>query len=157
MTGEPGHTEVRELYAIFVGDKDVSGLNVAMDHGSTMRNRESFRDMASPLTSSGEGGCALRDNLLEGLPFDQFHHQIGSLCGLFDADVMHGDDSRVREFADYPRLAEETIASVATSELRGEELDGYGTINEGIMAANDAAMGTDAESFVDLVAADLHG
>jgi hypothetical protein len=61
------------------------------------------------------------------------------------------------ELADHAGLAKEAVARLTAGEFRGEELDGHGTINERVMSANDAAVGTRAEGFENLVAADLQG
>jgi hypothetical protein len=60
------------------------------------------------------------------------------------------------EFANDASFAKEAVAGVTASELRREEFDGNGTIDEGIMTANDTAVSAGAESFVDLITADLH-
>jgi hypothetical protein len=62
----------------------------------------------------------------------------------------------VRKLADHPGFAKENVTAVAPSQLRGKEFYGDGTIDERVMPADDAAVGANAESFVNLVTTDLH-
>jgi hypothetical protein len=61
------------------------------------------------------------------------------------------------EFADDAGFAKETVAGIAAGKFGGKQFYSDGTIDQGIMAADYATVGTDAESFMELVAADLHG
>jgi hypothetical protein len=70
---------------------------------------------------------------------------------------VNGDDGRVGELADDAGFAKEVIAGVTAGQLRGEELDGYGTVNEGIISPNDAAVRAGAEGFENLIAPNLQG
>jgi hypothetical protein len=156
MTGETCHAEVRELQTIFIGDQNIGGLYIAMDNRATMGDCKSSGDVSGIFASGRKRQAAFRDNFFERLAFDQLHNHIRSLRGFFNTHVVNGDDARVREFADHACFAKKAMASVATGKCGREKLDGDGTIDEWIVTANDAAMGTDAECFVDLVAADLH-
>jgi hypothetical protein len=69
---------------------------------------------------------------------------------------MDGDDSGMRKLADDSSFAKKMIAGIATGELRGKELDGDGAVNQRVVPANDAAVGADSKSFVDLITSDLH-
>jgi hypothetical protein len=79
------------------------------------------------------------------------------LCRFLDAHVMDGDDVRMGKLGDNAGFAQEKVAGIAAGELRREEFDGHGTIEEWIVAADHAAVGAHAESFVNLISADLHG
>jgi hypothetical protein len=61
------------------------------------------------------------------------------------------------EFADDAGFAKEAVAGIAASKLGGKQFYRDGTIDQRIMAADYATVGADAESFMELVAADLHG
>ncbi len=63
----------------------------------------------------------------------------------------------MRELADDARFTKEARASFPASKLRGEELDGHGAVDQGIVAAHDAAACASAERFEDLIAAYVHG
>jgi hypothetical protein len=63
----------------------------------------------------------------------------------------------MRKLTDNARLAEETVAGLATREFGGEELYGHRAVNEWVITADDPAMSACADGFKDLVAADLHG
>jgi hypothetical protein len=117
---------------------------------------ESGGYLSGQFAGSGIGNAAFGDNLFERLAFDHFHDQIRSLCGLLDAQVMDGDDAGVRKLADHPGFAKENVTTVAPSEPWGKQFYGDGTIDEGVMTADDAAVGANAESFVNLVTTDLH-
>jgi hypothetical protein len=155
MAGEAGHAEVREFDAIFRGDEDVGRLDVAVDNGVTVRDGKSESNVGGIIASSGKRNAALGDDFFERLPFDQFHNKVGSLRGLFNAHVVNGDDGWMRKLGDHACFAKEAVAAFALGELRGEKLDGNGTVDEGVVSANDAAVCARAESFKDLVASDL--
>lgn len=155
MAGEASHTEVREFDAIVRSDEDVGRFDVAMHYGAAVGDGQGDGDMGGPFASSGEGDAALGDGFFDGLAFDQFHDQVGSLRRLLDAHVMNGDDGRVGELADDASLAEEMVAGITAGELRGEELDGHGTVNERVVSANNATMRACAEGFENLIAPDL--
>jgi hypothetical protein len=156
VAGKARHAEVGELDPIFVGDEDVGGLDVAVNDGAPMRDRKSRSYVAGPLTGGGIWNAAFGDDFFERLAFDHFHDQEGGLCRFLDAHVMDGDDVRMGKLGDNTRFAEKKVAGVAAGELRTEEFDGNGTVEEGIVAADYAAVGADAESFVNLIATDLH-
>lgn len=157
MAGQPRHTEVRELDAIFEGDENVCGLNVSMDDGAAMRDRKCNSNVGSPFASSGIRNAALGNDFIEGLALDQFHNQVRSLRGLLDAHVVNGDDGGMRKLANDAGFAKKTVAGVTACERGGEELDRDGAVNQGIMGADDAAVCACADSFEDLVATDLQG
>jgi len=69
---------------------------------------------------------------------------------------MQRDDVGMRELPDDASFAQEEVASLALRNFAGKNLDGHGTADHGIEAANNAAGGADAESFKELVATDLH-
>src|SRR6185295_15214468 len=89
----------------------------------------------------------------------EFHRQIRSLRGFFDAHVVQRDDVRMRELADHPGFAQEAVPGFALSDFRRENLDGHRAADQGIEAAHHAAAGADAESFKELVTTELrlHG
>jgi hypothetical protein len=156
MAGQASHTEVGELNAIFVGNEYVGRLDVSVNNGSSMSDGKSGSDMTSPFASRGIGNATLGYDFFKRLAFDHFHDQKGSLCGFVDAHVMDHDDVGVRELSDDAGFAEEKVAGVATDELWREEFDGNGTVYQGIVSADDTAVGANAESFVNLIATDLH-
>ena len=156
MAGQTGHAEVRELHAIVVGDKNVGGLDVAMNDGAAMSDGERDGDVGGPFTGRGESNAALGNNLFQSLTFDQFHNEKRRLRGFFDAHVVDGDDGRMREFTDDAGFAEKASARFPAGELRREKFDSDKAVNERIVSADDTAMGASAESFENLVATDLH-
>jgi len=156
MAGQTSHAEVGEFNPILVGDKNVGGLDVAMNDRAAMSDGESDGDVGGPFTGGGEWDAALGDDFFQGLTFDQLHNEKWSLRGFFNAHVVDGDDGRMRELADDAGFAEKASAGFPAGELRREEFDGYKAVNERIMSAHDAAVGASAESFENLVATNLH-
>ena len=156
MAGQPGHAEVREFYAIVIGDENVGGLDVAMNDGAAMSDGERDGNVGGPFTGRGKRNAALGNDFFESLTFDQLHNEKGRLRGFFDAHVVDGDDGRMREFSHDAGFAEEAIARFPAGELRREEFDSDKAVNERIVSADDTAVGASAESFENLVATDLH-
>src|ERR1700756_2429421 len=93
----------------------------------------------------------------ERLAFDKLHDKIRGRSGFFDAHVVKRDDRRMRQLTDNARLAQETVAGLATREFGGEKLYGNRAVDERVITADDTAMSARADGFKDLVAADLHG
>jgi hypothetical protein len=60
------------------------------------------------------------------------------------------------KLGDDTRFTNEKVAGVASREFWRKQFDGYGTVDERIMPADYAAVSAHAESFVNLIAADLH-
>jgi hypothetical protein len=157
MAGQARHAEVRELDAIFRGDKDVGWFDVAMNDRAAVRQGESDGHMSGPFAGSGIGNTALGDHFFERLAFHQFHDQEWNLCGLLDAHVVDSDDRGMRELADDAGFPKEAIARFTASEFRGEKFDGDETVDERIMSADNTATGAGADRFEDLIASDLQG
>lgn len=157
MAGKAGHAEVRELDAIFGGDKDVGWFDVAVNHSAAMCQGKSDGHVSGPFASGGIGNTALGDDFFERLAFHQFHNEKRNLRGLLDAHVVEGDDGGMREFANDAGFPKETIAGFPASEFRREKFNGYETVDERVMSADDTAAGTRADGFEDLIASDLQG
>jgi hypothetical protein len=155
MASEASHAEVGEFDAIIGSDDDVGGFDVAVDDGAAMRDGKSDGNVSGPFASGGKRNAALGNDFFEGLAFDQFHDEVGSLRGLLDAHVVNGDDAWMRQLCNDACFAEEVVARVAPGEFRSEELDGHGAVDEGVMGTNDAAVGAGAKGFEDLVTSNL--
>src|SRR5262249_44237723 len=106
---------------------------------------------------AGQRNTALFEKAVERLPLEELHHQIGGRGGLVDANVVQGDDGRIRELADYPRFLEESPSSVAVCQPGREEFDGHMPADQRVEAAHHGAMRALADRIDNLVATDFHG
>jgi hypothetical protein len=89
--------------------------------------------------------------------FDELHDQVRRGSRFLNTYVVKGDKRRMTELADNASFPKKAIAGFAAGEFGGEQLYRERAVNERVITADDAAVGACADSFKDLVAADLHG
>jgi hypothetical protein len=100
--------EVGHLHVAFAADEDVLRLHVAVDEPTFVCEREPIGDGKSELERSADRQAAgALDELLEVLSRDVLEDDV--LPAFVVATVDDGDDVRVRQLCDRPRLAAEAL------------------------------------------------
>src|SRR5579859_51429 len=118
---------------------------------------QSGGNLSGPSASAREGNASLGKNLVEGLPFHEFHDEIRRLRGLVNPHVVQGDDARMRKLADHARFLEKTVAACSLCQSGRKEFNGDDSPDHGIVRAHDLAVCAGADDVDNLIAAYLHG
>jgi hypothetical protein len=121
----PGDSEVGDLDDAVTSDQEVLGLDVAVDEIRGVLMLEPGADLEQELDSSLRlHGGGSGDQVGDRLPLDVLHDDVRE--PVFLADVVDGNEVRVREPRGNPGLPEETLReNVVGGEGRGEPFDGY--------------------------------
>ena len=109
-------TEVQELDLVLIGEEDVLGLEVPVDHAVPVGVSKSFRDrQADPHPLAKREGM-IADDLSERLPFQELHHEeIGAILGV---EIKNARDVRMVELGQGYRLASEATAGLSPASNR---------------------------------------
>ncbi len=135
LTGERRQAEVEDLGPAVLCDEDVGGLDVAVDDAPAVRLGEAPCDPEPELRDVGE---------LERTPLHPFLECLALVAGHGDeepavvrlVDVVDGADVRVIERRRGARLLDEALLGVLVPrQLGGEELEGDGPLEAGVLGA----------------------
>ena len=110
LGAELRQTEVENLDAV-LGDDDVAGLQVAMDHALGVRGGQRIDDLHRITQGLIERQRTSFDDLRERLALDVLHHQV------IRADIVQRADVGMIERGDGARLALEAIVELARGNL----------------------------------------
>ncbi len=87
---EFGEAEIEQLDLTLVGEHHVFRLEIPVDDAVLMSVSQPVGDRCADLQPLLQGQASIGENLAQGLPFDQLHHQERVTVGLADL-VYHGD------------------------------------------------------------------
>jgi hypothetical protein len=150
-----GEPEVEDLELAAACHEEIRRLEVAMDDVLLVGGGESVRGLQRPFERERrrEGAVPL-DLLAERLAFEELHH--GEDDVPFHAEVVDGEDVRMRERGDGPRFALETRTSVRVlGEARGKHLERDVSPETRVLGAVDLAHAALAQPLDDTVPGDL--
>ncbi|MCU0723844.1 MAG: hypothetical protein MUC63_09570, partial [Planctomycetes bacterium] len=120
-----GEAEVRDLHDALLGDHEVGGLDVAVDHALLRGLREPLGRLDDVVQRLGLGeGAPLGDEFLQGGAADELHGD--EVEALLLAGVVDQDDVGVAQESRDPCLDEEALGEggFVLEEVLGEHLDG---------------------------------
>ena len=148
--------EVRHLDVALGVDQDVLRLDVAVDEAVRMRERERVGARGRELeraTHRQRPGPA--DELLQVLAGDVLEDDV--LAAGVLATVDHGDDVRVRQLRDRPRLAPEPLDGlVVAGVVRVQQLERHVAVEQAVACPVDGRHSTAADELLQLVAVGDH-
>ena len=154
---ELGDPEVRELYIEVFGDKDVCGLDIAVNDAHPVGVLESTAALEHHLDDSLKRQEVVHDRVLrEGSAGDVVHHHVAVF--VLHRRIEQGNDVRMLQLADQSGFGEECAAVVAAE--RGifqrvvEDLDCDITLRECIAGAIHRTRGATAQFAKEVVLAD---
>ncbi|QJW96573.1 hypothetical protein FTUN_4130 [Frigoriglobus tundricola] len=112
LARQPGQPEVEQLGLPVRRDQHVRRLQVAVDQAEPVRLDQRVRDLVGDVAREPDGQRGDRRGLLQVGARDQLHHEVRDgrtvdVAGRLLARVDRGDDVRVLEPPDGPRLEEE--------------------------------------------------
>ena len=107
---ELSEAEVEDFGVAALGEKNVGGLDVAMNDAFFVRGVESVGNFDTDFGGFGDGEWASRQKLVEGLAFEKFHGDVGAAVLLLDG--VNGADSRMIHGGGGTRFAKEALGGV---------------------------------------------
>ena len=115
--------EVEEFGCAVGEDKDVSGLEVAMDDEAGVGVLDGFADFAEEDETVFGGEFVLLYVFVDGLAFDEFHDDVGEV--VVGASVDEAGDVGVFELGEDLTFGAEAGFELGVGEVRADDLDGY--------------------------------
>ena len=100
--------EIQDLHAAVGADEDVLRLQIAMRDALLVRRGQAERDLRGDLDRFARRHRLTGEPLTQRLADEQFQHRVGD--ALLHAEIVNGEDVRVRERRDGFGLALESIA-----------------------------------------------
>ncbi len=151
---EPRQPEVEQLYAPVIGDEDIRGLDVAMDHVVRVRELEPLADLDRQIELVCQAQPIVAGHpALEILAVEILHREVGEALVL--TEIVNGDDVAVGKLPGGARLAEEPLAEIRVLVDRSrDELDRDDALQQGVVGAVDHAHAPLAKLVTQFVAAD---
>ena len=129
-----GQPEVEDLDAAVARDEEVVRLQIAMHDLLVVRGGQADGDLDADLDRLARRGRSSLEPLPQRLALEQLRHGIGR--SLVHADVMNGEDVRVRERRDRLGFALEAGAAIRVlRNQRRKDLDGDVAIETGVAGA----------------------
>jgi hypothetical protein len=148
-----GQAEVENLGVTTLGDKNIGGLNVAVNDATGVRGVESVGD----LDAKGEDRLQFHrtacDQVLERRAVEEFHHQKGFAA--FLADVVDRANVRMIQRRRGLGFAPETLKRLPIlRQILRKKLEGHKAAEAGVLGLVDDAHASAAEFFEDAVMRD---
>jgi hypothetical protein len=149
----PGQAEVGQLdVAGALLQQDVGRLDVAVDQPLGVGGGQP----GGRLRADAQDLLQLRrrpavEPVLQRLPRDQLHHQVGETAGLVLVNLVDGDDVLVRDLGRGPGFAAEAVLGrLVAGELRVEDLERHGPLQARVDRLEDDAHAAAADLLHDV-------
>ena len=147
---QAGDPEVEDLDPPVRGEEEVVGLEVTVDDTARVRGLEAVAHLDCELDHGLRGHRPAPQSLPKGLPFEELQHEVGT--ALAGADVVDGQDVRVGESGDGPRLVLEGAQTLGRGlAVREHDLDRDVAAEPGVVRAVHLRHPTGAQQLPDLV------
>jgi len=142
----------------FIGgsDHDIARLEIAVDHPSLMGMADSLTELFENVETSLEIRILLFEPLVEGLPLDELHGEVG-LFLLGDAGIDDAADGWVIHFGEGIHLGIEAGEDFACTHAETDDLDGNGAFKTfNLTAAIDFPKASFSDEGLNVVSLNLH-
>ena len=136
-----------------LGDKNVGGLDVAMDDALFVRGIESVGDLDADFRGFGNGYGTGSQKLVQGLTFKEFHVNVGAAILFFDG--VDGADSRMVHGGGRTGFAKESLGGSGIEEVGFQEkFESHATAELGVFRFVDETHAAAAELAKDSIVSD---
>ncbi len=136
--GQPGEAEVEQLDHTVRGEKQVGGLEVAVDHTLAVRRVEAVRDLKAEVECSPPRQCARRQELAKVAALEQLHDRIRPPA--LSPEVIDRHDVGVAQAGNGAGLP---LEALTPRRLRGDvlrqHLDRHRALEHGVAGTPDLA------------------
>ena len=147
---DAGEAEVEDLHDTGRGEKEVVGLEVAVDDAAGVGGGEAAGDLDGMRQGFLERETSSGETRAEGRAFEELEDEVGA--AVLPADVEDGEDVGVGESSGGPGLALEALQAIGIcGDIFGEDLERHRSAKLGVARAVDLAHPPGTEGRQDLV------
>ena len=127
--------EIQDLDDAAIHQEEIGGLDVAMENAGAVRRIERIGDLDAEVDRLMDLDRPMRQQLAQGLPLEQLHHEVRSALVL--ADVVDRADIRVVQRGSGACFGAKPLEGAGVHQIVRDELEGDGPAQANVFARVD--------------------